>query len=250
MFARKTLSIVFLLIPCLLGELLAAQVAWGRFGGAGRGGFDRAGGFGDRGFAGGDHFDNIDKSYYEHPSSTGYGTQRPLATDGGMGRLMNSGYAGHLAAPVRGPVGVNGDSVRHAYYDRHAFDADWWAHHENGWYYPWMGGAYGWGYTSWPMMAGFWGMSAASSPAAYDYGNNITYQGNNVYYGAQPVATAAQYSEQASNLATLAPAISLPASGAELPKLKPENQKDWKPLGVFSLVQGAKPILQNCSKFL
>lgn len=251
MLTRKTLSIVTLLISLLFGQLMAPQMVSGRFGGGGgRGGFDR-GGF-DRGGDWGhgfdeSHFGNIDKSYYEHPSETGFGTQRPLATDGGLGRFMNNGMARNIAAPVRGPVGVNGDSVRHAYadhpyYDHRAFDADWWAHHNNyGWYYPWMGGGYAWGYTSWPMMAGFLGMAAATSPVPYDYGNNITYQGNNVYYGSQPQATAAQYSDQANNLATLAPAISLSTEpGAPLPKLKPENQKDWKPFGVFSLVQGGQ----------
>ena len=40
---------------------------------------------------------------------------------------------------------------------------------------------------------------------AYDYGNNITYQGNQVYYGDQPVATADEYYQQASTLAADCP---------------------------------------------
>jgi hypothetical protein len=245
MLTRKTLSTVTLLVPLLFAQLVTPQMVSGRFGGAGgRGGFNRGGDFG-HGFDE-SHFGNIDKSYYEHPSETGYGTQRPLATDGGLGRVMDSGMARNIAAPVRGPVGVNGDSVRHAYADHpyadhRAFDADWWAHHHDyGWYYPWMGGGYAWGCTSWPIMAGFLGVAAATSPVPYDYGNNITYQGNNVYYGSQPQATATQYYEQADNLATLAPVISLPAAGEPMPKLKSENQKDWKPFGVFSLVQGGQ----------
>ncbi|MGA2620302.1 MAG: hypothetical protein ABSF26_22005 [Thermoguttaceae bacterium] len=56
-------------------------------------------------------------------------------------------------------------------------------------------------------------------------GSNITYQGDQVYYGDQPVATADQYYQQASDLAQSAP--------------PPEPQStDWMPLGVFSLVQG------------
>ena len=60
--------------------------------------------------------------------------------------------------------------------------------------------------------------------AVYNYGTNITYQGNQVYYGSQPVATADQYYQQASTLAQSAP---------------PPDPKatDWMPLGVFALVQ-------------
>ena len=59
---------------------------------------------------------------------------------------------------------------------------------------------------------------------AYNYGTNITYQGNQVYSGGQPVATADQYYQQASTLAQNAP--------------PPDPQApDWMPLGVFALVQ-------------
>ena len=61
-------------------------------------------------------------------------------------------------------------------------------------------------------------------PAYYDYGNGVTYQGNQVYYGDQPVASAEQYYQQASTLA----ASDVPAD---------PNSGDWIPLGVFALVQ-------------
>ncbi len=265
MITRKTFLILVLLSVLFIGSPFNAQLALARFGGAGvgrgnfgRGDFDRgdyshADGWGDRA---GDPFGNIDRSYYSDAA------QRPLATDGGMGKFMDS----HLAAPVHGAGygayghadwAAHGDAVRHCY-DRRCFDRDWWAaHHYYGYYYPWMGGAYCWGYTSWPMMAGFMGLAAASYPAAYDYGNNITYQDNNVYYGTEPVATAAEYNNQANTLATRAPDVSPTTTdnnvttsesslaleskqASELPKLKPENEKDWKPLGVFSLVQGGQ----------
>ena len=63
------------------------------------------------------------------------------------------------------------------------------------------------------------------APVVYDYGDNVTYQGDLVYYGGQPVATADQYYQQAADIAQ-AP----PAAGA--------GSNDWMPLGVFSLVQG------------
>jgi hypothetical protein len=58
----------------------------------------------------------------------------------------------------------------------------------------------------------------------YDYGNNVTYQGGNVYYGSQPVGTTDQYYQQATNLATNA--------------APPSDDSEWMPLGVFALMQG------------
>ena len=68
------------------------------------------------------------------------------------------------------------------------------------------------------------GWAAGTQPTAYNYGTNITYQGNQVYYGSQPVATADQYYQQASTLAQ-----STPPPDPKAP--------DWMPLGVFALVQ-------------
>ena len=59
---------------------------------------------------------------------------------------------------------------------------------------------------------------------AYNYGTNITYQGNQVYYGGQPVATAEQYYQQASTL----------VQNGSPPDPKAPG---WMPLGVFALVQ-------------
>jgi hypothetical protein len=59
---------------------------------------------------------------------------------------------------------------------------------------------------------------------AYNYGSDITYQNNQVYYGTQPVATAQQYYQQASTLAQSAPAADAAVDA-------------WTPLGVFALVQ-------------
>ncbi len=70
--------------------------------------------------------------------------------------------------------------------------------------------------------------TVVNAPVEYDYGNNITYQDGGVYYGSQPVATAGEYYDQAWNLAQSAP---------EIPSKEQPKQADWKPFGVFSLVQ-------------
>ncbi len=68
------------------------------------------------------------------------------------------------------------------------------------------------------------GLGAGVQPVAYNYGTNVTYQDNQVYYGNQPVATADQYYQQAATLAQSAPAADAAAD-------------EWMPLGVFALVQ-------------
>ena len=63
-------------------------------------------------------------------------------------------------------------------------------------------------------------------PYTYDYGDNITYQDGNVYYGDQLSCTEQQYADQASAIAD---------AGAQA---KPPEDEKWEPLGVFAMVQG------------
>jgi hypothetical protein len=59
----------------------------------------------------------------------------------------------------------------------------------------------------------------------YDYGNNITYQGNDVYVNGQNVGTGEEYYDQAASLSGSGAKASAPADG------------DWLPLGVFALTK-------------
>lgn len=70
-------------------------------------------------------------------------------------------------------------------------------------------------------MTGWLGYGA-EEPAYYNYGEEVYYQDDQVYYGDQPVATTEEYAEQADQLAASAP--------AEIPA-----QSEWMPLGVFAL---------------
>lgn len=81
-----------------------------------------------------------------------------------------------------------------------------------------------WNAATWPAIGTSLGWAAGTQPTVYNYGTNITYQDNQVYYGNQQVATADEYYQQASTLAQSAP---------------PPDSKatDWMPLGVFALVQ-------------
>jgi hypothetical protein len=55
----------------------------------------------------------------------------------------------------------------------------------------------------------------------YDYGSNVAYEEGQVYVDDQPVATAEEYYNQASQIA---------ATGAEA------TNEDWLPLGVFAVI--------------
>jgi len=125
-------------------------------------------------------------------------------------------------------------NVRDDYKHRHndVFGPNWWAQHPNAaharWHanHPWR---YWWRPAAWGALGGFIVGTAWSQPINYDYGDNVYYEGETVYMEGQPVASAQEYYQQASNIAESAPPPSQDASG------------DWLPLGVFALSQGDSP---------
>ena len=77
-------------------------------------------------------------------------------------------------------------------YDRY-FNDDWWNHHP---YWRFNDNFNYWGWATWPAVTSWfpWGWS---QPVYYNYGSNVYYQDDMVYYGNTPVATAADYAYQA-----------------------------------------------------
>jgi len=202
-------------------------------------------GFGDtRADRAGDGFrDDDTRSWADHDWNTAATEQRQLATDGGFGRVMSSAdlksytRPGNFTSPIsRVGLANRASAVRNSFNRYDAFNGNWWARHHDAWYYPWWDG-YAWGITSWAALAPFWGVAAAAAPIEYDYGNNITYEGDTVYYGSQPAASASDYYDQAVELAESAPAQAVPTSATQVAEQPAQQKKDWKPFGVFSLVQ-------------
>ncbi len=105
------------------------------------------------------------------------------------------------------------------------FGQGWYAAHPGAWCPTGWTAGRAWGVATWPAVGSWYGWGSSVQPVYYDYGNSITYQGDQVYYGDQPAATADQYYQQASTLAQ-----SQPASDP--------NTGEWMPLGVFGLVRG------------
>lgn len=104
----------------------------------------------------------------------------------------------------------------------------WWNRYPGSWWCPGWGWGDAWGIASWGAFGGDIGMDTGSNPDYYDYGGNITYNNNNVYYNTTPVATTTEYYTQAETLANSGNSSNVSASAG------------WKPLGVYSLVQGSQ----------
>lgn len=94
-----------------------------------------------------------------------------------------------------------------------------WRYHRHWGRYP---ARYWWRPVAWAGVAGW--ISWLSTPAYYNYGSDIYYQDNSVYYGDEQVATAEQYYDQADTIAESAPQ-------------EVTENTDWLPLGVFAVTQ-------------
>jgi hypothetical protein len=221
-------------------------MARGGFRGGGAGSFDR-GGFDRGGFS----RSNFDRAFDHYGSDVGdihgFDNAHPaaaedrtynwgnhgLSTDNGLAKTdaaMTPSYSGHVT-PAQ--FANHADAVRDAYRYPGVFDSGWWGAHPNAWRYDtWRYNNWAWGTTSWPVIAGWWGMPIDVAPIPYDYGNNITYQNNSVYYGSQPLESSVAYYEQAQTLAGSQPVLP--------PQKNQSSSKEWKPLGVYSLVQGGQ----------
>jgi uncharacterized protein (TIGR03000 family) len=154
-----------------------------------------------------------------------------LATDFGFGHVAGvraGGFvgAGHYTrAWSGGVVAARGVAVRGGFYRYGAFGRGWWGAHPLAWRpYGWGAARY-WGWSTWPALSTWFGWTAP--PVYYDYGSSIVYQGDQVYMDDQPGPTAADYYQQAVDLADSAP-----------PPPREEKEEEWRPLGVFALVQG------------
>jgi hypothetical protein len=115
----------------------------------------------------------------------------------------------------------------------HWFGNDWWNDHP---YInrPWNDNFNWWGWATWGAVTSWvpWGWT---TPVYYNYGDNVYYQDDQVYYGNQPVATSEEYAQQAEAIAT------------SVPDTQPAAD-DWMSLGVFAITQdgqssGAEPTM-------
>jgi hypothetical protein len=160
------------------------------------------------------------------------GTRFP--TDVGLAHYSGVGVAGARTTAYwsHGYMANTGAFVRNGFGYYHCFYPDWYRRYPGSWYAAgWAAGA-AWAATTWPAVVGYVGLGTEPE-YTYDYGSNIVYQGNNVYFGGQDVGTATQYAQEATNLAVTGQTADAPPTA------------DWKALGVYALVPGDQKTSNN-----
>ena len=156
-----------------------------------------------------------------------------MPTDGGFGRAAEGAgrfaAAAHQTAAVPASVAAaRASAVRNHFQRREVFNRDWYHHHPHCWNPRHWSPNHAWAWATWPQVEVWFSWGNDLPPVYYDYGNLVVYQGDEVYYGNRPMATAAEYYRQAAALA---------ASGAATDA----NAGSWMPLGVFAFVLGDPP---------
>jgi hypothetical protein len=121
-------------------------------------------------------------------------------------------------------IGTQGAYVRRGVAHYPCFRPGWYTRYPAAWFAAgWAAGSV-WRAATWPSYCGYYGIY--SQPVYYDYGENVVYQDDGVYFDGQKAYSAEEFSQQATTLAES-------GRGAEVAK-----EEDWLPLGVFAMVQG------------
>lgn len=152
------------------------------------------------------------------------GTRFP--TDAGLAHYSSFGAAGVHTTSYwsHGYVTNRAGYVRTGFGYYNCFRPGWYTSHPGCWYPAAWAANYAWRYATWPMYTGWYGISAA--PIDYDYGNTVVYNNNNIYVNGQDMGSADAYAQQATALVD---------QGV---KAQAPPEQEWRPLGVFALVQG------------
>jgi len=149
-----------------------------------------------------------------------------VARVGGVAGIRGPG--GNVVAAGRGAAFVNGQfvggkawtAVNGAYTRWGAFAPGWYGGYPGAWWPgKWAMAATAWAAWGWGTAGSYCGCSGEG--AYYDYGGNVTYEDETVYYGDQPVATAEQYYTEAEQIAD---------SG------QTAQNEEWLPLGVYAVI--------------
>lgn len=164
---------------------------------------------------------------YTHSTVAGRGAAAgangAVAGRGFATRTTATGAFGHYSATTMHAQGL---ACQHWCDGSHVFTPAWCGTHPWAWH-PAGYAATAWATACWRPLA--WASAGAiigadAAPAVYDYGDNITYQDGDVYYGDQSIGSQQQYYQEAENIANSAP----PAENTD--------SADWLPLGVFGLM--------------
>jgi hypothetical protein len=174
---------------------------------------------GGRTISGASHYSAASNPYGAYASAS-----RGVAVGGAAGH-----YTGYRSATA---VRTQAGYVRTGFTGYHYFNPAWYTAHPGAWRAAaWLGAGAYWAAVPYATLSSFCGYPA--EPVIYDYGSNVVYENNQVYYDGAPVATADEYYTQASQIA---------AVGEEA---KPPETEEWQSLGVFAMVQGDEKDANN-----
>jgi hypothetical protein len=158
-----------------------------------------------------------------------------MSTDFGLAHYssvgaVHSSYA--TAFRSHGQSYAQAGFVRNGFGYYNCFHTGFYAAHPNCWTAAgWAAGA-AWSAATWDSLAS-WCSLPAAAPITYNYGDNVVLQDNSVYVNGQDVGTTGQYTQQAATI----------ADAGQKAEATPEQE--WKPLGVFALVQGDQTSSNN-----
>ena len=155
------------------------------------------------------------------------GPNGAIAGSSVTGRYGNTASRGFAYASPSGQY-ANAAAVRTNFHGYGMYNANWYSGHPGAWYAAgWASGA-AWTAATWPAVGGWFGYGDISPPISYDYGTNVTYEGDTVYVNGQTAGSSDQYYQQAQTLAN---------TGAQA---QPADDAQWMPLGVFAVTQSGQ----------
>jgi hypothetical protein len=128
---------------------------------------------------------------------------------------------------------VQGNYVRGNFNNYNVFNHGWYEHHPGAWWAGYWAGA--WPTANWGAVNGWFGEDWPMY--AYMYGNDLTYQGNNVCLYGQPIATADQYYQSAADLVQTGADAQIPNSPPPTANSSTNSSNPkWLPLGVYEAI--------------
>jgi hypothetical protein len=132
----------------------------------------------------------------------------------------------------RGYLNTHAGYIRNGFGYYGCFNPAWYTAHPGCWAAAgWAAGA-AWATPTYADISSYCDLPAAQPPN-YDYGNDVVYQGDNVYMGGQPAWNVTEYAQQATDIASQGQTATAPPTD------------DWKALGVYALVQGDEKTSNN-----
>jgi hypothetical protein len=143
-----------------------------------------------------------------------------------------AGAGGHYTAYRSGAaLRTQAGYVRTGFRGYNYFNAGWYTAHPGAWRAAAWNPATYWRWAPYTTAAVFAGWPAV--PVVYDYGSNVVYEDNRVFYNGEPIATTEEYATQALDLAATGQAA------------QPAPMEDWQSVGVFAMVQAEEKDANN-----